>query len=135
MNEEQWQTLTGNIIPKLMLDIEPRMQEFKMLSPLLWDLINQSFLMPDDRNTSTTTLNINFILKFLIRNLSRNSVLRDKSSLSLVSILCLQPQAHQLRPRISAIDPSLLSESFKGDLNLVVESTAKFGVNCTIDIN
>lgn len=135
MNEEQWQTLTGNIIPKLMLDIEPRMQEFKMLSPLLWDLINQSFLMPDDRNTSTTTLNINFILKFLIRNLSRNSVLRDKSSLSLVSILCLQPQAHQLRPRISAIDPSLLSESFKGNLNLVVESTAKFGVNCTLDIN
>lgn len=129
MSEEQWRTLTGSIIPKVVLDIEPKMHEFKILSPLLWDLINQSFLMPDGNNTSTSALNMNFVLRFLIRNLSRDSIFRDKSSLSLVSILCLQSQAHQLRPRISAIDPSLLSDSFKGDLTLVVESTAKFSVN------
>lgn len=129
MNEEQWQSLTGDIVPKLVIDIEPRMQEFKMLNPLLWDLINQSFLMPNDINTPSSTLNLNFVLKFLIRNLSRDSNLRDRSSLSLVSLLCLQQQAHQLRPRISAIDPLLLSESFKGDVTLLIESTAKFGVS------
>lgn len=128
MNEVQWQTLTNSIVPKLVLDVEPRMQEFKMLSPLLWDLINQSFLMPDASNPSSQ-LNMNFVIKFLIRNLSRDSLLRDKSSLSLISLLCLQSQAHLLRPRISAIDPSSLAECFKGDLTLVIESTAKFGVS------
>ena len=129
MNDKQWQSLMSTIIPKLFLDIEPKLQQYKMLGPLLWDLINQSLHMPEDSENPAAHLNLNFILRFLIRNLSRESALRDRSSLSLVSLLCQQPEAHKLRPRISAIDPTSLSECFKGDLSLVIESTAKFGVS------
>ncbi len=129
MNDAQWQSLMSTIIPKLFLDIESKLQKFKMLGPLLWDLINQSLYMPGESDNPTAHLNLNFVLRFLIRNLSRDSALRDRSSLSLISLLCQQPQAHKLRPRISAIDPTSLSDCFKGDLNLVIESTAKFGVS------
>lgn len=128
MSNAQWKSLVGDIIPKLILDIEPKLTQFKMLNPLLWDLINQSLLMPDLPEESVSPLDLNFVLRLLIRNLSRDSVTRDKSSLSLISVLCLQPQAHQLRPRISAIDPMSLSETFQGDSPLMFESTAKFGV-------
>lgn len=128
MSNAQWKSLVGSIVPKLILDIEPKLTQFKMLNPLLWDLINQSLLMPDLPEESVSPLDLNFVLRLLIRNLSRDSVTRDKSSLSLISVLCLQPQAHQLRPRISAIDPMSLSETFQGDSPLMFESTAKFGV-------
>lgn len=136
MNSVQWKTLVGAIIPKLMMDIEPRMHHFKMLNPLLWDLINQSLLMPDNPEDSFSPLNLNFVLRLLIRNLSREAIVRDKSSLSLISVMCLQPQAHQLRPRISAIDPMSLSETFQGDdAPLQLESTAKFGVSLQVPYN
>ena len=128
MSNPQWKSLVGSIVPKLILDIEPKLTQFKMLNPLLWDLINQSLLMPDLPEESVSPLDLNFVLRLLIRNLSRDAVTRDKSSLSLISVLCLQPQAHQLRPRISAIDPMSLSETFQGDSPLMFESTAKFGV-------
>lgn len=128
MNDQQWQTLVTTIIPKLILDIEPNIQRFKILRPLLWDLINQSHCTSDDAD-GCPRLDLNFVLRFLIRNMSNQDTLRDKSSLSLISILCQQPQAHLLRPRISALDPSSLSEIFSGDLTVAIESTAKFGVS------
>ncbi|KAK4008958.1 uncharacterized protein LOC116923613 [Daphnia magna] len=128
MNDQQWQTLVTTIIPKLILDIEPNIQHFKILRPLLWDLINQSHCTSDDAD-GCPRLDLNFVLRFLIRNMSNQDILRDKSSLSLISILCQQPQAHLLRPRISALDPSSLSEIFSGDLTVAIESTAKFGVS------
>lgn len=127
MNDQQWQTLVTTIIPKLILDIEPKMQQFKILRPLLWDLINQSLCTTDDAD-GYPRLDLNFVLRFLIRNMSHQDISRDKSSLSLISLLCQQPQAHLLRPRISALDPSSLSEIFLGDSAVVIESTAKFGV-------
>jgi hypothetical protein len=131
MNDKQWETLLNDIIPKLVLDIEPKMPQLKTLGPILWDLVSQSLFMPDDM-TGSPHLDLNFVLRFLIRNLSGTPILRDKSSLCLVSLLCQQRQANQLRPRVSAMDPTSLSETFEGDLTLVIESTAKFGVSLTI---
>jgi hypothetical protein len=128
MNDQQWQTLISAIIPKLVLDIDPKIAQLKTLGPLLWDLVSQSLFMPED-NVTSPHLNLNFVLRFLIRNLSSTPILRDKASLCLVSLLCQQRQANQLRPRISAIDPTCLSGTFEGDLTLVIESTAKFGVS------
>lgn len=129
MNEDQWNCLVTTIVPKLILDIESIVLEFKLLAPVIWDMVNMSLLIPEEGDAPFTRINLNFILHFLIRNLSRDTAWREKSGLSLISLLCQQSQAHQLRPRISSIDPTSLSDCFQGDLSLTLESTAKFGVS------
>lgn len=126
MNEAQWRTLMKDIIPNLILDIGPNLLRFKMLGSTLWELIQQSVVLPVD--DSPCLLDLDFVLRFLIRNLSSDSIQKGKSSLSLVSALVQQPQAHHLHPRISAIDPTALTEAFQDDAALQLKSTAKFEV-------
>ena len=140
MNDQQWKTLMDIILPKLFLDIGRHLQRFKMLGPVLWDLVQQSIILSSEESSAHQQLDLGFVLRFLIRNLTADSLQRDKSSLGLVSALCQQPQAHQLRPRISAIDPSVLSNAFQVDLTLQLKSTAvfdvrfPFSVRCTSSI-
>jgi len=129
MKGSQWRNLMESIIPKLLVKIQDQasLQRLKILGPLLWDLINHSLILPAD--DPSIQLNLNFVTRFLIRNMSLDSVQREKSSFSLVSVLCQQSEAGQLRPRISSIEPSTLSTTFQGDLSLSLQSTAKFDVS------
>lgn len=127
MSEQQWQTLMSDIVPTLLLDIGKDLHRFKMLGPVLWDLIQQSVILSPDEK-SFPQLDSSFAIRFLIRYLSVDSPQRSKASLCLISALIQQPQAHLLLPRISAVDPSDLVDSFQGDWTLQLKSTAKFEV-------
>lgn len=131
MKGSQWRSLMESIIPKLLVKIQCQasLQRLKILGSLLWDLINQSLILPAD--DPSAQLSLNFVTRFLIRNMSLDFVQREKSSFSLVSVLCQQSDANQLRPRISSIESSTLSTSFQGDLSLSLQSTAKFDVSFT----
>lgn len=125
MDVTQWRAMMELIIPKLLVKIQGHIQRFKILGPQVWDLLNKSILGSED--DPSNMLKSNFVSRFLIRNMSLfDSLQRDKSSVTLVSALHQQPEASQLRPRISAIEPLTLSNAFKGDLSLSLQSTANF---------
>ena len=125
MREAHWKNLMDNIIPALILDIETSLEQYKILGPILWDLIQQSI---SSSESQVQILNLNLVLKLLIRNLSPTSSLRERCSQNLITALYQQRAAHKLRPRISSIDPSLLTSAFEGDGNVRLNGIAKFEV-------
>lgn len=127
MNEDQWKVLMEIITPKLILSIESELHRLKMLGPVLWELMNHALILPHTDDTQNL-MDAAFVLKFLIRNLSKESNQRDKACLSLISAICQQPNVHQLRPRLSAIDPVSLLGAYRIDSNVAFTSTTKFDV-------
>ena len=133
MTDAQWQKMMNPIAGKLLLDIEEDMspcetQRIHVLASNMWDLIYQSILPAED-DRSTSLLDLNVALKFLIRNLSSENVSkRDKCSSFLVAALCQQPRSNQMRPRIAMLDPDLLNRLFEAQVNMIMNSAAEFAV-------
>ena len=125
MEEHHWESLMKYLIPQLLLDVESNMDRYQTLGPILWDLIDQSIL-PAEK--PTTFLDLNFVLKFLIRNVLRNSALQGRCSQHLLTILFQQRLARQLRPRMSSFDASSFTLNLENDVNILFNSTATFKV-------
>jgi len=75
MKSNQWHQLVQNLIPKLMLDVELRLEEYQILGPILWDLVSQSALPSDVADSQSECLDLNFVIRFLLRNLLRNGTI------------------------------------------------------------
>ena len=153
----QWQRLVQNIIPHLILDVEPKLESYQILAPILWDLISQTALPSDGANNQPERLDLNFVIRFLLRNLLRNGIshwllnnmknhqnvrkkmifeissnelgsLQDRCSQNLVTILLQQPSAQELHPRMSRIDTNSFLFNLDGDSDILLNSTAVFEV-------
>ena len=75
MESHQWQRMVQHIIPQLILDVEPKIEQYQMLGPILWDLMSHSALPSDGSDRQSERLDLNFLIKFLLRNLLQNGII------------------------------------------------------------